>query len=118
MLLGRSRETLSQVKCPSPSEEVFLHRQATFTTDDFLDGNHASPVCCLSNLSSPAQRAGTSYAVSALRVVAHADAGQSAVQVASMDVLGAVNVWTLLEISAPDDMDPGLAIGGRVKLVL
>ncbi|CEP01110.1 hypothetical protein PBRA_008422 [Plasmodiophora brassicae] len=89
------------VKCPSPSEEVFLHRQATFTTDDFLDGNHASPVCCLSNLSSPAQRA-----------------GQSAVQVASMDVLGAVNVWTLLEISAPDDMDPGLAIGGRVKLVL
>eukprot|EP01043_Picozoa_sp_COSAG02_P053730 COSAG02_NODE_5977_length_3898_cov_12.007107_2_plen_791_part_00 len=101
-----------------------IERWPSYSTDSLVSGNHTAPIVCVRGVpdaddSELAQALAMSLMGSGnshLQEQDNADKGEKSVQVATMDALGTVVIWSLIQLAPGDPgADPGLGIGGRVK---
>ena len=104
--------------------QTAIERWPSYSTDGLISVNHTAPIVCVRGVpnaddSELAQALAMSLMGSGnshLQEQDNADKREKSVQVATMDSLGNIVIWSLIQL-APDDpgLDLGLGIGGRVK---
>ena len=104
--------------------QTSIERWPSYSTDSLVSENHTAPIVCVRGVpdaddSELAQALAMSLMGSGnshLQEQDNADKGEKSVQVATMDALGSVVIWSLIQLPADDPgTDLGLGIGGRVK---
>lgn len=94
-------------------------RSPTFTTDSLIHDNHSCPIKCIvvPKASRQSQHSMEGDGFDALLL----GSNRNSFQCATLDEMGGVGVWTVIELKEGDqagsEIDLGLGIGGRVKII-